>query len=80
MTVIDFQSLRNEMVARQIAGRGVRDPRVLEAMRTVPREAFVPERLAESAYDDSPLPDRRGADDLPALRRSPHGRGVGDSA
>lgn len=44
------------MVDRQIAGRGVRDPRVLEAMRTVPREAFVSEHLAESAYDDSPLP------------------------
>jgi len=44
------------MVDRQIASRGVRDPRVLEAMRTVPREAFVSEHLAESAYDDSPLP------------------------
>jgi protein-L-isoaspartate(D-aspartate) O-methyltransferase len=55
-TSIDFEALRNQMVDRQIAGRGVRDPRVLEAMRTVPREAFVSERLAESAYDDSPLP------------------------
>lgn len=44
------------MVDRQIAARGVRDPRVLEAMRTVPREVFVPESLAELAYDDSPLP------------------------
>ncbi len=56
MTRLDFQTLRNQMVDRQIAGRGVRDPRVLEAMRTVPREAFVPERLTEFAYDDSPLP------------------------
>ncbi|MEA2603700.1 MAG: hypothetical protein QOF89_4692 [Acidobacteriota bacterium] len=56
MTSLDFQTLRNQMVDRQIAGRGVRDPRVLEAMRTVPREAFVPEHLAESAYDDMPLP------------------------
>jgi protein-L-isoaspartate(D-aspartate) O-methyltransferase len=56
MTAIDFQTLRNQMVDRQIAGRGVRDPRVLEAMRAIPREEFVPERLAESAYDDSPLP------------------------
>lgn len=56
MTAIDFQALRNHMVDRQIAVRGVRDPRVLEAMRTVPREAFVPEHLAEFAYDDSPLP------------------------
>jgi protein-L-isoaspartate(D-aspartate) O-methyltransferase len=56
MTALDFQALRNQMVDRQIAGRGVRDPRVLEAMRTVPREAFVSDDLAESAYDDSPLP------------------------
>jgi protein-L-isoaspartate(D-aspartate) O-methyltransferase len=56
MTVIDFTALREEMVRRQIAARGVRDRRVLEAMRTVPREVFVPERLAEFAYDDSPLP------------------------
>ena len=56
MTTNDFQTLRNAMVDRQIAGRGVRDRRVLEAMRTVPREAFVPEDLAEFAYDDSPLP------------------------
>ncbi|HEV7785442.1 MAG TPA: protein-L-isoaspartate(D-aspartate) O-methyltransferase, partial [Thermoanaerobaculia bacterium] len=56
MTTLDFQALRNLMVDRQIAGRGVRDRRVLEAMRTVPREAFVAERFAKFAYDDSPLP------------------------
>ncbi|HSS47316.1 MAG TPA: protein-L-isoaspartate(D-aspartate) O-methyltransferase [Thermoanaerobaculia bacterium] len=56
MTALDFQALRNQMVDRQIAARGVQDRRVLEAMRTVPREAFVPENLAEYAYDDSPLP------------------------
>ena len=52
----DFAVLRREMVEFQIAARGVRDPRVLEALRTVPREAFVPERLAEFAYEDTPLP------------------------
>ena len=56
MMALDFQALRNQMVDRQIAGRGVRDRRVLAAMRTVPREAFVPADLAEFAYDDSPLP------------------------
>ena len=55
-TALDFESLRQEMVDRQIAARDVRDERVLEALRTVPREAFVPERLAEFAYDDAPLP------------------------
>ena len=55
-TSVDFAALRREMVEFQIAARGVRDQRVLEAMRTVPREAFVPERLAELAYEDTPLP------------------------
>jgi protein-L-isoaspartate(D-aspartate) O-methyltransferase len=44
------------MVERQIISRGVRTPLVLEAMRTVPREAFLPQSLHEFAYDDAPLP------------------------
>lgn len=40
----------------QIAARGVTDPAVLEAMRTVPREAFVTAPCVKSAYDDRPLP------------------------
>lgn len=44
------------MVDRDIAGRGVRHPAVLDAMRTVPRERFVPDDLAEFAYEDHPLP------------------------
>jgi protein-L-isoaspartate(D-aspartate) O-methyltransferase len=52
----DFKTQRNEMVARQVYSRGVRDPLVLDAMRAVPREAFVPKRLEEFAYEDSPLP------------------------
>ncbi len=56
MTTLDFGALRQAMVDRQIAARGVRDRRVLEALGTVPREAFLPERLAEFAYDDTPLP------------------------
>jgi len=49
---------RQQMVAEQIAGRGrdIREPRVLEAMRTVPRHAFVPPDLAAEAYADHPLP------------------------
>ena len=47
---------RREMVDRQIAGRGITDRAVQDAMRTVPREAFVPEAHAEFAYDDTPLP------------------------
>jgi protein-L-isoaspartate(D-aspartate) O-methyltransferase len=48
------------MVDVQIARRGIRDPRVLEAMRRVPREQFVPAGLAEFAYEDSPLPIEAG--------------------
>ncbi|KPJ83748.1 MAG: protein-L-isoaspartate O-methyltransferase [Gemmatimonas sp. SG8_23] len=51
---------RNRMVSRQIENRGVRDEAVLEAMRSVPRERFVPEAYAEFAYDDTPLPIEEG--------------------
>ena len=46
---------RDDMVERQIAARGVRDRRVLAAMRDVPRDRFVRQDLACRAYDDSPL-------------------------
>src|SRR5467141_3468131 len=46
---------RQRMVRDQIERRGVRDPRVLRAMSTVPRHRFVPEALRDSAYDDAPL-------------------------
>lgn len=56
----DFAALREAMVARQIAARGIRNELVLAAMREVPREAFVPDALAAFAYDDSPLPIEAG--------------------
>jgi protein-L-isoaspartate(D-aspartate) O-methyltransferase len=48
------------MVETQIAGRGIRDSWVLHAMRTVPRERFIPPSLEEAAYDDGPLPIGEG--------------------
>jgi protein-L-isoaspartate(D-aspartate) O-methyltransferase len=51
-----FDLLRREMVANNIAARGVRDELVLAAMRKVPRELFLPKKLREFAYEDSPLP------------------------
>ncbi len=48
------------MVASQIEARGVRDPRVLEAMRTVPRHLFVPAGFVDAAYQDRPLPIGEG--------------------
>jgi protein-L-isoaspartate(D-aspartate) O-methyltransferase len=47
---------RLRMVELQIRGRGVRDPRVLEAMGKVPRHLFVPVALRAGAYADEPLP------------------------
>ncbi len=47
---------RLAMVATQIEARGIADPAVLEAMRTVPRHRFVPEHEASFAYSDGPLP------------------------
>jgi protein-L-isoaspartate(D-aspartate) O-methyltransferase len=56
----ELAKLRDGMVDFQIARRGVRSRLVLDAMRTVPREAFLPERLREFAYEDSPLPIAEG--------------------
>jgi protein-L-isoaspartate(D-aspartate) O-methyltransferase len=55
-TESQFERQRDEMVDRQIRARGVRDPRVLAAMRAVRREGYVPSWLGEFAYDDAPLP------------------------
>jgi protein-L-isoaspartate(D-aspartate) O-methyltransferase len=51
---------RNEMVRSQIERRGLRDPRLLEAMRGVPRHLFVPSEFRERAYADGPLPIGNG--------------------
>lgn len=47
---------REGMVRNQIEARGIRDPRVLAAMRRVPRHLFVPEEVRPAAYEDHPLP------------------------
>ncbi len=51
-----FAVARERMVEEQIAARGVRDERVLAALRAIPRHAFVPEHLGQEAYLDTPLP------------------------
>ena len=58
--MLDLTKERSRMVRDQIAARGVRNPAVLEAVRRVPREAFLPEELAEFAYQDTPLPIAAG--------------------
>jgi len=56
----NLSQARNQMVETQIARRGVRDPRVLAAMRIVPRELFIAPQLKELAYEDGPLPIAEG--------------------
>jgi protein-L-isoaspartate(D-aspartate) O-methyltransferase len=51
----EHQRLRDQMVTRQIKGRGIVDQKVLEAMRKTPRHLFVPESLKKQAYQDHPL-------------------------
>lgn len=52
----EWTKQRDRMVREQIEARGVRDPRVLAAMRLVPREQFVPPSVRDHAYADGPLP------------------------
>lgn len=56
----DFVALRERMIERDIEGRGLDDPALIAAFRTVPREAFVSSDYAEAAYADSPLPIEGG--------------------
>jgi protein-L-isoaspartate(D-aspartate) O-methyltransferase len=55
-----FGDERRQMVETQIAARGIRDEALLDAMRAIPRERFVPETAREFAYDDTPLPIEEG--------------------
>jgi protein-L-isoaspartate(D-aspartate) O-methyltransferase len=55
-----FANKRRQMVERQIATRGICNQAVLDAMRAIPRECFVPDEAAEFAYDDTPLPIEEG--------------------
>jgi len=56
----DYKCQREAMVDRQIRARGVEDPRVLEAIGTVPRHLFVPDAHRTRSYDDTPLPTAEG--------------------
>lgn len=54
--MLDFPKARAKMVEEQIIERGIKDPRVIAAMRKVPRHLFVEEALQSQAYNDRPLP------------------------
>jgi protein-L-isoaspartate(D-aspartate) O-methyltransferase len=53
---VDLSQARERMVIEQLQRRGIKDPRVLAAMRSVERDRFIPVEYAEHAYDDGPLP------------------------
>jgi len=53
---MEYATARNRMVENQLISRGIKDPRVLDAMRKVPRHRFVEEALVSQAYNDHPLP------------------------
>jgi protein-L-isoaspartate(D-aspartate) O-methyltransferase len=54
--MIDFPKARVKMVEEQIISREIKDPRVIAAMKKVPRHLFVEEALQSQAYSDHPLP------------------------
>lgn len=56
----DYEKEREHMVESQLARRGIKDKRVLEAMRQVPRHLFIPEDMRSLAYCDGPLPIGHG--------------------
>ncbi len=53
---MDYGELRRLMVETQLIPRGIRDPRVLDAMSRIPRHLFVDEPMKSRAYDDAALP------------------------
>jgi len=52
---VDYKIQRDDMVKYQLVSRGIKDKRVLEAMRNIPRELFVPESFRDESYADKPL-------------------------
>lgn len=67
MSETNFETMRDAMVSNQLRTSGVSDPAVAEAMRTVPREAFVPGERADLAYLDIPMPVGEGREINPPL-------------
>ena len=54
--MIDFPKVRLKMVEEQIVSRGIKDAKLISAMKKIPRHLFVEEALQSQAYSDHPLP------------------------
>ena len=65
--MIRYDEARKLMVASQLRPSGVNDPRVIEAMARVPREAFVPPERVAVAYSDRPVPLTAGREMNPPV-------------
>jgi protein-L-isoaspartate(D-aspartate) O-methyltransferase len=59
-TLKEFAAVREAMVERQIESRGIREPTILEAFRSVPREEFLADEYRDLAYGDHPIPIEAG--------------------
>jgi len=59
-TLTDFAAERDAMAERQIESRGIREPTILEAFRSVPREEFLADEYRDIAYGDHPIPIEAG--------------------
>jgi protein-L-isoaspartate(D-aspartate) O-methyltransferase len=59
-TLTDFAAEREAMVERQIESRAIREPTILEAFRSVPREEFLADEYRDIAYGDHPIPIEAG--------------------
>jgi protein-L-isoaspartate(D-aspartate) O-methyltransferase len=59
-TMTNFAAERDAMIERQIEARGIHEPTILEAFRSVPREEFLSKEYADLAYGDHPLPIEAG--------------------
>ena len=56
----EYTEARHQMVENQLIKRGIDNEKVTEAFRSVPRHRFVPDKLKEKAYEDRPLPIKKG--------------------
>src|SRR5438445_5819272 len=74
----DYKQQRERLIAQRISEGLLRTPRVIEGIKRVPRELFVPENLRPYAYNDAPLPTDQGqtisAPHVPKKGRARHGR------
>ena len=80
LMIDEFAARRERMVETQLRARGIVDPRVLDAMRRVPRHVFVHRARPTFAYGDHPRRHRFRPDHFAALHRRLHDRGAGASA